>query len=45
MIQNFGNTISEIKNDGFKITKEVDIKVTDPNYDNPSHESIQRVLL
>ena len=26
-------------------TKEVDIKVTDPNYDNPSHESIQRVLL
>lgn len=26
-------------------SKEVDIKVTDPNYDNPTHESIQRVLL
>ena len=27
--ENFGNTINEIKNDGFKITKEVDINFKD----------------
>ena len=37
------NSTGELKS--WLDSHEVDIKVVDPNYDNPTHESIQRVLL